>query len=70
MCLNTYKEELWVGKKWKGGVEDLGKRRKLMEKKKKDGKEGRKREREKGEKAPEDVGEDRIRLNVGRLPWI
>lgn len=48
MCLNTYKEELWVGKKWKGGVEDLGKRRKLMEKKKKDGKEGRKREREGG----------------------
>lgn len=48
MCLNTYKEELQVRKKWKGGVEDLGKRRKLMEKKKKDGKEGRKREREGG----------------------
>lgn len=30
----------------------------------------RKEESEKGEKAPEDVGEDRIRLNVGRLPWI
>lgn len=44
MCLNTYKEELRVGKKWRGGAEDLGKRRKLMEKKQ-DGKEGRKREK-------------------------
>lgn len=58
-----------------GGEEMEGRSWRFRKEKKIDGKKtrwkGREEERkEKGEKAPEDMGEDRIRLNMGRLPWI
>lgn len=66
MCLNlAYRKEWEEGKVGGKGVEDVGKRRKVMERKN----EGRKRGREKGrKKGSQDMERMGSRSEVGRLP--